>query len=194
MGRPTAVARTEYLLLSNRTVQVFDTEAGTLWSLGDATEVTNALRKRWQARHGNTAYFPAGRLQSRIEACLRRKLAALPGIAELKSEQRAALRRIAREGARVVGPRTPHEIDVLTAALHAEAPWMAAVSTVIWQQLLSSVSTGHTGLRLPPILLVGNPGCGKSHYARQLAAVAGVPLRRIDVGSGSSGFRIGGVE
>lgn len=75
-----------------------------------------------------------------------------------------------------------------------EAPWMAAVSTAIWQQLLSSVSTGHTGLRLPPILLVGNPGCGKSHYARRLAAVAGVPLRRIDVGSGSSGFRISGVE
>lgn len=29
--RPTAVDRTEYLLLSKRTVHVFDTEAGTLW-------------------------------------------------------------------------------------------------------------------------------------------------------------------
>jgi len=44
------------------------------------------------------------------------------------------------------------------------------------------------------MLLVGSPGCGKSHYARRLAEFAGVPLRRIDVGSGSSGFRVGGVE
>lgn len=30
-GRPTAVYRTEYLLLSKQTVQVFDIEAGRLW-------------------------------------------------------------------------------------------------------------------------------------------------------------------
>jgi len=30
-GRPTALALTEYLLLSNRTRQVFDTEAGSAW-------------------------------------------------------------------------------------------------------------------------------------------------------------------
>jgi hypothetical protein len=30
-GRPTALAATEYLLLSKRTRQVFDTDAGTLW-------------------------------------------------------------------------------------------------------------------------------------------------------------------
>jgi hypothetical protein len=31
-GRPTALALTEYLLLSNRTRQVFDTEAGKAWN------------------------------------------------------------------------------------------------------------------------------------------------------------------
>ena len=31
-GRPTALALTEYLLLSNLTRQVFDTEAGTAWN------------------------------------------------------------------------------------------------------------------------------------------------------------------
>jgi hypothetical protein len=31
-GRPTALALTEYRLLSNRTRQVFDTEAGSAWN------------------------------------------------------------------------------------------------------------------------------------------------------------------
>jgi hypothetical protein len=31
-GRPTALSLTEYLLLSNRTWQVFDTEAGKAWN------------------------------------------------------------------------------------------------------------------------------------------------------------------
>lgn len=53
---------------------------------------------------------------------------------------------------------------------------------------------GETGLILPPVLLVGDPGCGKSQYARRVAEIAGVPSRRIDVGSGSAGFRISGLE
>jgi len=165
-----------------------------LLGLADPIEVVNALRKRWRARHGNVGYFPTNRAQPRIEACIKRKLATLPGIAELKSAQRESLRRLAREGALVVGPKTAHEVDELIAALHAEAPWMSAVSTAIRQQLLAVLTTGRSGLLLRPILLVGDPGCGKSHYARRLGELAALPVRRIDVGGGSAGFRISGLE
>lgn len=165
-----------------------------LLGLADPIEVMNALRKRWRARHGNVGYFPTNRAQPRIEACIKRKLEAFPGIAELKSAQRESLRRLAREGALVVGPKTAHEVDELIAALHAEAPWMSAVSTAIRQQLLAVLTTGRSGLLLRPILLVGDPGCGKSHYARRLGELAALPVRRIDVGGGSAGFRISGLE
>lgn len=165
-----------------------------LLDVADAAELMDALRKRWRARHGNMAYFAGNRFQTRIEACVKRKLSSVPGFIALRPEQREPLRRLAREGARILGPQTAHEVDELVAALHAEAPWIAAVSAAIQQQLLAALSNGRKGLRLPPILLVGSPGCGKSHYARRLAEFAGVPLRRIDVGSGSSGFRVGGVE
>ena len=60
--------------------------------------------------------------------------------------------------------------------------------------LRANIEAGETGLVLPPILLVGDPGCGKSEYARRIAELACVPMRRIDVGSGGAGFRISGLE
>jgi ATP-dependent Lon protease len=62
------------------------------------------------------------------------------------------------------------------------------------QQLLRHVSSGGHGFALPPIILAGPPGIGKSHYARRLAELAGLPTRMIDVGGGSAGFRISGTE
>ena len=43
-GRPTALALTEYLLLSNRTRQVFDTEAGKRVEPVEAAAIGNELR------------------------------------------------------------------------------------------------------------------------------------------------------
>ncbi|MEX1663838.1 AAA family ATPase, partial [Thioclava sp. 15-R06ZXC-3] len=68
------------------------------------------------------------------------------------------------------------------------------VSTWIMHQMLQHVASGGRGLTLPPVILVGPPGIGKSHYARKLAELAGLPVRMIDVGAGSAGFRISGTE
>lgn len=53
---------------------------------------------------------------------------------------------------------------------------------------------GGRGFALPPVILVGPPGIGKSHFARRLAELAMLPIRMIDVGGGSAGFRISGTE
>lgn len=47
---------------------------------------------------------------------------------------------------------------------------------------------------LPPVLLVGSPGISKSWLARALARLGELPVRQIDVGAGSAGFRISGTE
>lgn len=116
------------------------------------------------------------------------------GIADLKGDALAAILSLAQKGGRLSGPSTEDDVYRLVADLHAESGWMREVSTWIMHQMLLHVSAGGHGLALPPLLLVGPPGIGKSHYARTLARLAGLPVRMIDVGGGSAGFRIAGTE
>lgn len=112
----------------------------------------------------------------------------------MKVEARPAVIALAREGARLSGPSCEHDVHQLAAALHAESPWMRDVSAWIMTQMLLHVAGGGHGLSFPPFILAGALGVGKSHYARTLARLAGVPARMIDVGGGSAGFRISGTE
>lgn len=60
--------------------------------------------------------------------------------------------------------------------------------------LRRSVQRGDAGLRLPPLLLNGPAGIGKSVWARRLAELCAVPSCVIEVGSGSAGWRVCGLE
>ncbi|PFG62165.1 ATPase family protein associated with various cellular activities (AAA) [Thioclava sp. ES.031] len=97
-------------------------------------------------------------------------------------------------GARLAGPETAESVYELAASLHAEAPWLDQVSTSIMNQGLAHVASGGVGLRFDPMILVGAPGCGKTHFARLVADLARTPREIIDVGAGGAGFRIAGVE
>ncbi len=116
------------------------------------------------------------------------------GLGSLTKEARAQVTALAHAGAALSGPQTESAVYELAAKIHAESPWMRDVSSWIMTQLLAHVSAGGRGLAVPPVILSGPPGIGKSHYARRLAELAGVPSRLIDVGSGSAGFRITGTE
>lgn len=116
------------------------------------------------------------------------------GLSSVKAELRPALATLAREGARLSGPMNADEVHTLVAALHAESGWMRDVSTWIMQEMLRHVADGGRGFALPPVILAGPPGVGKSHYARKLAQIVDTPVRMIDVGGGTAGFRISGTE
>lgn len=109
-------------------------------------------------------------------------------------KERDQISRLAKGGTALAGPRTLHEVDEWAAALHDRMPWMAKLTTRLMQHMRAHVSSGSKGLGLPPLLITGAPGNGKSSYARLLAALANAPAREIDVGSGSAGFRITGLE
>ena len=91
------------------------------------------------------------------------------------------------------GPRTEHEIDELIAKLYAEAPWLRRPLNVIWASLKARMAEGHF-FGLPPTLLVGAHGTGKSSLARNIAEMAGLHHIEIDAGAGTSAMRIAGVE
>ena len=71
---------------------------------------------------------------------------------------------------------------------------MAEVTTYVMQHMRGFVRAGGVGLQLPPIILAGPPGGGKSWFARSIALTAGLPDRLIDVGAGTTAFRIAGTE
>jgi len=154
-----------------------------------------ALEKRRRARGvRGLNYDQRKRCRRYLETRTSKALAPFPTVRDLSDEKREPLRRLALTGASVLGPDTVDAVDQLVSDLHADAPWMRQVSTFIMLHLRASVGAGEPGLLLPPILLVGDPGCGKSQYAVRIAELAAVPMRRIDVGSGAAGFRISGLE
>ena len=69
---------------------------------------------------------------------------------------------IASSCAKLVGPPTLHSLDVMIADLHASAPWMSGVSDWAYKALRAQYSAGQTWFNLPPVILIGPPGCGKS--------------------------------
>lgn len=62
------------------------------------------------------------------------------------------------------------------AALGARAPHMAAVTAFVSRRLRGAGAIG-LPIRLPPILLLGPPGVGKSWYMAGLARALGLPFR-----------------
>ncbi|TNC59304.1 AAA family ATPase [Rubellimicrobium roseum] len=131
-----------------------------------------------------------GRVRTRARAILAAR-AAKGGLAHLKEVDRQLIMpRL--PGVRLGGPQTEHAADELASALADEFPWMREAVAHIWRGAQRSARDG-LGLGFGPVLLDGPPGIGKTHLARRLAELAGVPLVTIDLGAGSEGFRVAGV-
>lgn len=92
-----------------------------------------------------------------------------------------------------VGVNSGHVVDVVIAKLYEEAPWMREVLEYLWQAAHVSITeTG--GLTLPPVLLVGPPGAGKTYIAERLAERLGLQSARIDCSTATAGFAVTGLE
>lgn len=83
-------------------------------------------------------------------------------------------------------------IDHNFAHLHILAPWMREASAAAMVGARASSGTG-AGIRIPPLLLVGPPGTGKTTWATAVASKMLLPS--IVIGAGSRGlFALAGVE
>lgn len=89
----------------------------------------------------------------------------------------------------LVGIASEHRADQIPAAIHAEMPWMAAATDFLWKAMRRAVGADEPGFRLPPMLLDGPPGIGKSVWSRELGRHLGVPRSNKDFFNSMGGNR-----
>lgn len=88
----------------------------------------------------------------------------------------------------------PASVEELVAKLHDTAPWMREVSLWILHTMRAEAAQDRPWLHLPPVILVGPPGVGKSTYARALAELSGAPMRALDAVASGASFAIAGAD
>ena len=136
-------------------------------------------------------------MRSRTEDRARRYVEcrdAQPNLAScLDRKDYAALERV-RDGVRLAAIPSEHRADEIAADLHEQMPWMAKATERVWHAMRASVREGAPGLRLPPLLLVGDPGVGKSYWARRLAELIDTPTVLIDATGENTSFGVAGCQ
>lgn len=80
----------------------------------------------------------------------------------------------------------------LTAHLRTEARWLAPAIDLLDEQLRIRLWAGQPWIAFRPLLLVGRPGCGKSHLARLIAQRSGTGFSVLDLGGTSDNRAIEG--
>ncbi|MDA7421691.1 AAA family ATPase [Tritonibacter multivorans] len=123
--------------------------------------------------------------------CERHK--ASSGMAHLSEEDQQKLA-VLEGGIKTARLVNDHEADEIAAALHQEMPWMADATEHVWNALRSRQNCGGTGMSIPPVLLVGPRGIGKSHWARLLAKLIGAPKIPIDATGEPASFALVGSQ
>ncbi|MBK5927898.1 AAA family ATPase, partial [Rhodobaculum claviforme] len=114
------------------------------------------------------------------------------GISHLRKEDAARLA-VLKHGVALVELPNPHAADTIAAAIQAEMPWMAPATTLVWHAL-QRAALERAPIRIPPLLLVGPPGIGKSFWARRLASHLRVPEMAVEATSENAGFGITGLQ
>lgn len=125
--------------------------------------------------------------------CVMRARNKVSGLGHLAQEDRRRLE-VLRDGADLVRIGSEHRADEIAAAIHAEMPWMAAATDLLWKAMRRSVRRGEAGFRLPPMLLNGPPGIGKSVWSRELGRHLGVPRCGIEGTAEQASFVVNGSQ
>ncbi|WP_321366246.1 AAA family ATPase [uncultured Celeribacter sp.] len=132
------------------------------------------------------------RIYRRVSSVLERRRVA-SGADHLNREDRERLE-ILRDGVELIAIASEHRADELASELHAGMPWMAPATELVWQAMRRSVREGWPGLRLPPLLLDGPPGIGKSHWARRLGEILGTPAPVTEATGENASFGVVGSQ
>lgn len=79
------------------------------------------------------------------------------------------------------------KLESAKSRLDMEFPWLEKTTRRLLDELMMPLFLGKEFISLKPVMLLGDPGVGKTRYVQKFAAALGVPIRKIDAaGSDSS--------
>lgn len=94
---------------------------------------------------------------------------------------------------KIAGPKDRDQVDILFSQVFAESSWMPPPLEFLWQSAIDSITDGR-GFQMAPVILVGPPGCGKTHTAMRIAEVAGIASSRLEGSTMAGSFAVGGSD
>lgn len=109
------------------------------------------------------------------------------------SDPREKLRLRLAEPKTLPGPQTDDEIDLLVAELYEQSPWLREPIAYVWAGLKDSLREDGVA-KIPPVLLVGPPACGKTFLAETLAKGMERAWTRLDGTAMTASFSLTGSE
>ncbi len=89
---------------------------------------------------------------------------------------------------------SPVPVDAALVDLERRFPNFSEPIQLVRRAAALAKWTGSGSLALPPMLLDGAPGIGKSAFARELATVLGVPMAPFSMAQATSSFGLGGLN
>ena len=92
-----------------------------------------------------------------------------------------------------IGVRPIPDIATLHAHLDRDFPWFSQV-TKIFIESLNVKAQGSGEFHLPPVILLGDPGIGKTAYCSRLAELSNVPFKLFGLGGSMSNQILAGTE
>ncbi|MGN7869202.1 AAA family ATPase [Paracoccus sp. 22332] len=109
------------------------------------------------------------------------------GLSHLNREDRQNLSSL-KNGVALARISSLDHADELAARLHGEMPWMAPATEHAWHAMRRSVREGWAGFRMPPVILDGPPGIGKTYWVRRLGALIGTAKVDVDATGENASF------
>ena len=167
-------------------------DRGRIGAEDEEAAVTGAAAERDSWAAIDISRKDQGRIAKRANRLVAQRKAA-SGLGHLKREDAERLEGL-REGVRLIRLTSEHQADVLAAELHAEFPWMGPATEVVWHAMRRAAREGLAGVHLPPLLLDGPPGIGKSVWARRLGTLLACPSVAIDATNENASFGIVGSQ
>lgn len=143
-------------------------------------------REDYDPRLEHLVYTPAA-----VDALVKRATRSTPD-KEIRKRDEALAKQL-REAGPLRAIANPANVLLKLADLRTSQPQFAAVVDLIRNQLLLASRTGK-GLRIPPLLLNGEPGIGKTHFATALAEALGTSVTRIAFDAPITGATLIGSE
>jgi ATP-dependent Lon protease len=116
----------------------------------------------------------------------------LPIDGESRQKMQMALKKLLAYGTKRAMSQPDHSWLRDLETLRGEFPGFAAVVDQVVRPHLSLIAAGARRVRMPPILLVGPPGVGKTAFARRLAELLGTGCLSIDMASATNGAALAG--